>query len=589
MDFQPLDGTLILLSSGVAAMGFSGSLRLSPVIGFFIAGAIIGPFGFGLVNPQSGVLPVLSELGICFLLFDAGLHISVTHLKARWKGFVGVGSLQIAIVGGMIAFAASLFGYAPFASVVIGIALALSSTAIVLKMLHDEQEEDSPVGHSAVELLVFQDLVGILLLVVLGSLGSGIGDAQASISATILRTFGHVGLSVLFVAVGSRILLRPFFKIVTRIGTDEAFTAAALLFVLFTCWLTHFMGLSLALGAFLAGVTLSESNYSYLVRTEVAPFRSLLLSLFFLSIGMSIDVHLIASRPGAVVLGVLALMSIKVIGMLATMWLTGVRCEVGTRLGFLLSQGSEFAFVILLLCVTAKVLTPADAAFMAAIVGVSMLATPLIGAGGCKLSRCVAKMRAVDDETVAAPEKGEIVIVEFDEIAREIASAFNDSNILYRGHDRDWDRISYARSRGFNVHFSDPDRPRTLSRASVGEVVGLIVLVEDDAILDLLLSGMKKVAPHVPILGATREPGRLEIYARHGVESAFYKNSKSAGILFETMLQQLGYPADAIAEMKARSFAKQDGESFFPRTLGFPAFEHLEALQHGNGEERAAA
>ncbi len=219
MSTDTLASSLILLASGVGAMGLARSFRLSPVIGFFIAGALIGPFGLGLVDPSRGALHALADLGVCFLLFDAGLHISITQLRTRWRSFLTLGTVQLTLVGGLLAGALRLYGYPPSAAFIVGLTLALSSTAIVLKSLHDDGEEDAPVGRTATEILVFQDLVGILLLVVLGSLGGS--DEQAA--HVVTRTLGNVGLAIFFVAVGSRLLLRPFFRWVTSIKMEEVF------------------------------------------------------------------------------------------------------------------------------------------------------------------------------------------------------------------------------------------------------------------------------------------------------------------------------------------------------------------------------
>ncbi len=563
METNPLSSALILLSSGVVSMGLSRQLSLNPVVAFFAVGAVVGRHGFELVDHETGALHMLAELGVCFLLFDVGLHLSFRTLVKQWKSFLFLGLSQTIICGALIAAAATVFGLPANVSAIIGLTLSLSSTALVLKLLRDHKEEESPVGHKATEILVFQDLAAIFLLVILSSLQNGDGDA--------LHVIGRAALSIVaaivFVAIAGRILLRPFFAWVIAIKSDEVFTASALLFVLFTCWVTQELGLSLALGAFLAGVTLSECTYSYLVRAEITPFRGLVLSLFFLTIGMSLDLPLMFSSFHIILGLTLGMMALKICGLILAAKITKIDCDAAIRLAFVLSQGSEFAFVILALCISSGLIGAQLAGLLSGAIGLSLLLTPLVAGCGCFLSRCSVKMSREDKENIeSAPVKGEVVIVGFDDIGRAIATALVEIGIPYRGHDRDWEQIAYAKSRGFNIYYSDPDRPRTLSRASVGEVRAVICLSEDDAIVRLLVEGLAKVAPNVPFLGATGEPARLNLYHQLGVEDVYLRNEQTAKNLFRALLERLGYSPATVEEAVARGFAEEEeAASFFPR------------------------
>lgn len=556
---SPLYPAVILLSSGVLGLFLARILRISPIVGFFMLGALIGSHGLGLVDNHTEGLHFLAELGVCFLLFDVGVHLSIQELRSGWRGFLLAGILQALTVTAAIGGIAYALAFPLKSALVLGAIASLSSTALVLKVLADHQEQSSPVGKRATEILVFQDMAAIALLVFLSS-----SDTNSLSLGTALLPFGKMLLAAVLTVGLGRIALRPFFKLLIGLKNDEVFTAFSLLLVLFTSWVTESLGLSLALGAFLGGLALSESSYAYLIRAEVAPFRGLLLSLFFLTVGMALDLSMIVRSAQDIILILGVFFVVKAFANWGALRLARMEHSSAIRLGFLLSQGSEFSFVLLAAAQRTGVLEQGLVDLCIAVIGLSLALTPAIGSIGCLLSRSMCHLAQDEEGEDEDVKQNEVIIVEFDDFARQVAGVLEDEGIPYRGHDRDIERLTYAKSRGFNVFFSDPNRPRTVGRASTGKVRAVVCLLEDNAILKLLIETMKKVAPNVPIIAATNDAGRLELLLELGVEDAFIKSSNSLAPLLERLLTELHLPEARIEDVVRRVRA-DDLDLLFPR------------------------
>lgn len=564
MEFSsPLYPVVVLLTSGVIGMTLSRILSLSPIVGFFILGAAIGPHGLALINGHAESLHFLGELGVCFLLFDVGLHLSLKELRASWKNFVLTGVLQFVVVTALLGVCLNLYGLNFEASLVIASIFSLSSTALVLKMLTEHHEESSPVGKKATEILIFQDVAGIILLVFLAGARH---DTAITVKDFLYPLGKMVAAAVVMVVIG-RIALKPLFRILIAIKNDEVFTSFALLIVFFASWTTESLGLSLALGAFLGGLALSESSFSYIVRTEISPFRGLLLALFFLTVGMSLNLGAIVDNAGQVVGLLAAFYFLKALGNWLALVLSGMERASATRLAFLLSQGSEFAFVLVAAAQVSGLFPPAVGDLAISTVGLSLALTPLLGGLGCALSRsqCSIKDEDEDEASKFADDEHEVLIVEFDDFARDIAGVLSAAGISYRGHDRDMERLTYAKSRGFNVFYSDLSRPRTLGRVSTGKVLAVVCLLEDDSLLKELLPRLKTMAPDLPIIAASSDLARIELLGELGVEHAFIKSKESLSQLVEVLLNKISIPAAQVKQIVDRSQMRAVVDGAFPR------------------------
>ncbi len=567
---DPLFATVVLLAAGVIGLALSRFAHISPIVGFFVLGALIGPQLLGFIDNHSTTIHFLGELGVSFLLFDIGLHLSLKELRRGWRGFFFTGILQFIIVSALLTVVARGFGLPLTSSIIIAAIFSLSSTALVLKILSDEQEENSPVGKRATEILVFQDIVAILLLVILS------GDLSQGVSfITIAQPLFKMIVAATAVTILSRLALKPLFRILIAIKSDEVITAFALLLVFLASWGSHSLGLSLALGAFLGGLALSESSYSYLVRSEISPFRSLLLSLFFLSVGINLDLSSIAANI-SLLLALLGAYSIaKIGGNFVAFRFSGIERGVGTLLSFLLAQGSEFAFVLLGLAYASGLIDSTALTLSVSLVGLSLAVTPALSAIGCFFSRSVCKVHSERD--FSANDVREVIIVRIDDFGRLLAGLLEAERIPYRAHDHDLERLAYAKSRGFNVYYSDLNRPRTLGRVSLGKALAVVSLVEDDQILHPLFEGLRKIDGSLPILAATESPARLENLTALGVEQAFIKNEGSIIALFEALMRALGFSATRIEESLSRALQLLQPEDLFPKVPGMNSSQPLAA------------
>lgn len=554
---DPLSSTVVLLAAGVIGLALARFARISPIVGFFVIGAAIGPQALGLID-HSPTIHFLGELGVSFLLFDIGIHLSVQELRKGWRGFVISGVLQFALCTAALTLLGVWFGLAWLSAAALAAILSLSSTALVLKILAEHREESSPVGKRATEILVFQDIAAILLLVLLsGDLSRGI-----SAEALVLPLVKMFGAAVLVIFMG-RLLLKPLFRILIALKSDELITAFALLLVFLASWGTQTLGLSQALGAFLGGLALSESSYSYLVRGEIAPFRSLLLSLFFLSVGIGLDLDSIGANFGVLFGLLMAFSGFKIGANLLALRLAGIERGLATYLSFLLAQGSEFAFVLIATALSGGLIEAQSASLCVSLVGLSLAVTPLWSALGCRFSRSVCHVGGETDATALDPK--EVIIVRIDEFGRQLASLLESERIPYRAHDQDLERLAYAKSRGLNVFYSDLNRPRTLGRVSLGKVLAVVSLVEDDYVLMQLIEGLRNVGGAVPVLAATESPARLEVLATLQVENVFIKNENSLVALFEALIRALGMEEQRIEAAVTRALEQLEPGKFFPQ------------------------
>lgn len=559
---SPLFPTVVLLSAGVIGLVGATFLGINPIVGFFALGAIVGPHALGLITDNSNTIHFLGELGVCFLLFDIGLHLSLKELRKGWRNFLVAGLLQYLLVTAFLSVVLSSLGISWWSAIVLSSILSLSSTALVLKLLSDWKEESSPVGKRATEVLVFQDIIAILLMVLLsGDLSQGV-----SLQAVVVP-LGKMAAAAAAVVVIGKVALKPLFRLLIAVKSDEVITAFALLLVFATSWATESLGLSLALGAFLGGLALSESSYAYLVRGEIAPFRALLLSLFFLSVGINFDVPSLIDNAWLLVALLGIFIGLKSLGNFIALRIAGMERSPATRLALLLAQGSEFAFVLCAVAAKSGLIDTSAYSLSMSLVGVSLAVTPLLGIAGCVLSRSVCHVGTDHDAT--EHDQREVIIVTIDDFGRQLAGLLEMARIPYRAHDTDLERLTYAKSRGYNVYYSDLNRPRTLGRVSMGKALAVISLIEDDALLTHLIGELRKIDGALPVVAATESPQRMELLAALNIEHIFVKREGSLIAVFESLLRVLGYDADRIEDAVRRALDRLSPEGVFP-TLSDP-------------------
>jgi len=454
---------IIILVAGLLATALARPLRLPAIFGFLVAGVLVGPDGLGLIE-ESKTTHLVAELGVAFLLFEIGMHFS---LKEIWEGrrdillLAPLQCLLCAIGFGLVAHFG--FGLMWQLSVIVGAALALSSTAVVARILRDRNQTTCPLGRSSLAILIFQDILAIFLLILAASMTATAEKALSAIGLALINTIIAIGVALVL----GRYVMRPLFALIAKTRNDEAFTAIALLLVLAAGAATASLGLSLTLGAFLAGMIVGATPYRAAIQSEIKPFQALLLSFFFISVGMTINVDILASYWLSV-FGLVAVFLLIKTGMIVLAARANGWSKPGSiQLGFLLAQGSELTFVILAMPAVRDGLGETAASILIAAVALSLAVAPPFSLLGMAVARRVAKAGTSPSATPAEPVQGPIVIVGMGEVGRRLADALKAHAVPFVALERDPDAFMGASADGYDVAFGDAGDVRLI--ASIAE------------------------------------------------------------------------------------------------------------------------
>ena len=463
---------IVLLALGVGAAIASRMCRLSPIVGYLLLGVGFKAAGINLVA-NSGTVALLADLGVVFLLFDIGLHFSLGRIRHQAADIFGFGPLQVLFGTVLLGGLGWVAGLTPIPAMLLGAVLALSSTAVVAPVLAERHQQNCPVGLTATAILIFQDVAAIVLLIVAGALGAGPGGVGAGGAGGGAGELGALlplaGLALLkagfsfAVAVAlARFVVRPLFAVIARQRQEEVFTATALLIALAAGWATGHIGLSLTLGAFLGGVTVAETPYRAVVQSEINPFRGLLLGFFFISVGMSLDVGVLARDWPLVIAMAAVIVSAKILSNAAASLVFRWSVPGSLQLGFLLSQGSEFAFVVFSLPAMRLLIGAAWVSIAAAAVALTLALTPgLAGAGRIvagQLRRRAGRVRTW--ELQMRELQPPVMIIGMGRVGRALADALHAFDIEYSAVERDQRRLSQAVADGYSAVFGDMADPR---------------------------------------------------------------------------------------------------------------------------------
>ena len=446
---------ITLLGLGIGAALASRACRLNPIVGYLALGFALAALGYA--GSFSGpVVEALAEAGVMFLLFNLGLHFSLGRIRAEAGNIFGFGSLQMLIAGGGFALVFFLIGLPVEFAVIGGFAMGLSSTAVVIGLVRERDQQDCPVGRAAQSILIFQDIAAIALLVAAGALASG-GALSHELGIAALKALAAFLVAVLF----ARFLTERVFRLIARVGSSEVYTATALFIALAAGWSTGLIGLSLTLGAFLGGMAVADSRYRIMVEAEIDAFRGLFLSFFFISVGLSIDPVIVAQNWVLVIVAAVLLTTLKcllnVLAGLANRW----SVPGSIQLGFLLGQGSEFALVIFALPTVYGFVAPVEPRLIPVLISaiaISLAVTPLVSNIGRKLA---GKLRRGPADEKLEGDNAPVLIVGLGPTGRAIADALQYNGIAYLGVEPDPDRFEIAVADGYEVHQANPADPRS--------------------------------------------------------------------------------------------------------------------------------
>ncbi|AVU76155.1 sodium:proton antiporter [Pseudomonas sp. Fig-3] len=540
---------LIILASSLVVIALFRRLRLPPVLGYLCVGLAVGPTALDWVN-DSEELPDLAELGVVFLLFSLGLEFSLAKMIELRRVVFGLGSLQVLCSGILLGSLLLLFGAPPVAAMLLGAGLALSSTAIVSKELTSLGEIFSSHGQNAIGVLLFQDVVAVLLLTLVPVFaGSSEQPWYWALPLTLGKTLVLFGGLLL----ASRLLLPRLFHEVAESRSAELFVLLALVIVLLTAWLTHLLGLSPALGAFLAGMLLGESHYRHQIEADIRPFRDILLGLFFVSIGMLIDLQLFV-EDGLLILGLtLGLMLIKGCVVAVLVKWQGDDGETSWRSGLALAQGGEFCFALMALMQQNR-LMPADiSGLLLAATFCSMLLTPLLLRAA---PRIAARLHRKPNEeaqldqisALNADLSGHVVICGYGRVGQSIGRFLRREHQAFVALDDDPVIIQEASVGESCVHYGDSRRGDLLAAVGLSRAKLLVIAVDKTDIAISVLKEARRLNPQVPILVRTRDDSQLAELQAAGASEVVPELLESSLMLASHALIMLGLPNQQVQQ-----------------------------------------
>jgi glutathione-regulated potassium-efflux system ancillary protein KefC/glutathione-regulated potassium-efflux system protein KefB len=563
---------LVYLGAAVISVPIAKRLGLGSVLGYLIAGVVIGPFALSLVGEQTDVMK-FAEFGVVILLFLIGLEVQPSTLWDMRKAIFGFGGAQVVGTSVAIAGVSMLLGLPWQTALAVGMVLAMSSTAIVLQTLDEKGLRQGPVGRAAFGILLLQDLAVIpmfALLPTLATIAPTVHEAAGGHGGSSL--VAHLpnwaqGLSVLaavgIVVGGGRYLVRPIFRFIAEARLREIFTAAALLIVVGVASIMQTVGLSPALGAFLAGVVLAESEFRRELETDIEPFRGLLLGLFFITVGAGIDLKLVASQPLVLIGLVLGLMVLKFAVMFGLARLFGAPARGAAAVATALAQGGEFAFVLLSFTVGAGVIGATLAALLTAAVAVSMALTPV---AMILYERIAAMMDAAIPKQV--PDTGDfedgepdIIIAGFGRFGQITGRLLTANGFRSTVLDSDIEQIDLLRRFGRRVHYGDATRMDLLRAAGIERARMLIVALDDREKTVELVETARKAFPDLVILARAWDRRHAYDLLANGADAVERETFEAALALGTTALQKLGYRAHR-AHRAGAIFRRHDRKSF---------------------------
>jgi monovalent cation:proton antiporter-2 (CPA2) family protein len=548
-----LRDAVILLGAGVASVLLFRRFGLGAVLGYLVAGAVIGPQVLNLVGGAETMMGI-AEIGIVLLLFLVGLELHPTRLWNLRRDIFGLGLAQVTLSG--FALAAVIWvgaGFSPAASLAIGLPLALSSTAQVLPMLRSAGRMNTPFGERAFSVLLFQDLSIVPLITVLAALSRAPADPSAP-PGWLLGLYTIAAVVALVVA--GRFVLNPMFRLIGRMGEREMFVAAGLFTVLASAAFMNAFGLSTALGAFVAGVMLADSPYRHELEADVEPFRSILIGLFFVSVGMLLDLSAIADRPFFVVGMAIALIVTKAAIMFGLARAFGMAWRPAFGLGLLLSQGGEFGFVLFAQAQNGLLIDPEAASLFSAVVTLSMASTPFL----MQVSRRFRTETKPARPDLAEPhdDGARAIVVGYGRFGQTVAQLLFGQNLSVTLIDSEPEMIETADSFGMKVYYGDGTRLDLLRLAGADQAQAILFCIDGESLDAARLEPIRAAFPDAAILVRAFDRRHL-MKIGHNVDGAVREVFESAIVLARQAMAKLSIPEDEIERVE-RDYRERDLE-----------------------------
>jgi CPA2 family monovalent cation:H+ antiporter-2 len=544
---------LVLLATAGLVVPLLRRFGVSPILGYLAAGALLGPLGLGSFRGEAPFLYWLTvvdadsvsrfaELGVVFLLFLIGLELSLQRLITMRRLVFGLGSLQVlcgaVVIGGLMAWGGN---HDPATAIILGASLSLSSTAIVLEVLAHQGRLTTTVGRAAFSVLLAQDLVVIPILIFVSILGGGTqGSVLQSLGTALLQAL--VTLAV--IAALGRLFLRPIFRFAAATKSNDLFIATTLFVIVAAGVAAHQAGLSMALGAFVAGLLLAETEYGKAIEATIEPFKSLLLGVFFFSVGMSIDVREVIHHPLWLALVVVAIIAVKAMLIFGLGRLFGLSRSASVELGLLLGPGGEFAFVTIGAATAAGLVESSLARITLVAATLTMALLPFLAMLGRKVAPRLDSKAAPDPELAVAPEhlSGHAIVVGYGRVGKVTASLLTEHGVPFVAVDFDAAGVTRDRRGGHRVYFGDAANPMFLQACGLDAARAVVITIESAAAIDRVVNQVRELRPDVKIITRARDSEHARHLYAIGATDAVPETVEASLQLSEASLVALGVP-----------------------------------------------
>ncbi len=537
-DISYLKDILILLFASVAIVIIFKQLGLSPALGYLVAGAAIGPNGFSLLQTNETTSSI-AEFGVVFLLFAIGLELTLEKLISMKKYVLGFGGLQMFLTSTILGLTCYKLGLNKELSVLIGAVLALSSTAIVLQVIEENAEQSTRVGRLAFSILLLQDLAVIPILVLLPLLA----NPEINVLKAMGGAFTDAAIAMAIILVIGRFLLRPIFRVIVASKSDVLFLSITLIVVLGSSFVTYKLGLSFAFGAFVAGLMVAETEYKYRVESEIMSLKSLLMGLFFITIGMSFNFGMMLENLPLIILIAIGLMLCKALIIIVLCRLFKFPLAPAVHSGVLLSQGSEFAFIVFIMAVQHKVMDAELAQLLMIVVTLSMAVTPLLATLGRKIKGQLYIKDVLRDNKIKR-EIGDIskhiVVIGFGRVGRIVGHLMRKRGVNYIVLDNNHRVVRIEKTNGYNIYYGDAMNVDILKYVGIYKAEAVIVAMEDEFACIKITRFIHENFPQVTVITKTETLGNAERFRRVGASLVISKNLETGLQLGKAALSALG-------------------------------------------------
>lgn len=574
---EPTTGELVelvtLLGAAVITVPLFRRLGLGSVLGYLAAGVLIGPFGFGWFSDPESILHV-AELGVVMFLFVIGLEMRPSHLWALRREIFVLGALQVAICAALLTCVARFFGFSTPSAFIGAMGFVLTSTAVVMQVLEERGDITLPRGQKVVSILLLEDLLIVPLLALVSVMSP---ELSSSSSGAEWHGLGVAAASLAALLAAGTWLLNPLFRLLAAAKAREILTAAALLVVLGAALLMQLGGLSMAMGAFLAGVMLSQSSFRHQIEADIEPFRGILLGLFFLGVGMSLDLGVVRDHYRLILSLVVAMALVKGLGIyFVARLLRSSRSEALDR-AVLMAQGGEFAFVLYAAATAAKVIVPEENANFTAVVILSMTLTPLVVIGIRRLAP--KRSRSIDGVDVADGLTGSVLLIGFGRFGQVVSQALLARDVDVTIIDNDVDMIQSAEGFGFKVYYGDGTRLDVLRASGAETARAIAVCVNDKKAATQITHIAREAFPQARLLVRSFDRQHAHELVTAGVDYQIRETFESAMQFGAQALRELGISEDEV-EQVILDVRRRDEERFELETAGGP--QAGRALLRGN-------